>query len=302
MGLVGADGIAPVAPGLRALAQTTGSAPFLSLPTLLWLDASDGALRIFCWTGVALAVLLICDVAPALCLVLLWAEYLSLVTVGQEFLAFQWDSLLLETGFLAVFVAPWRFRPRLAQPSEPPAVFRWLLWLLLFRLVFSSGLVKLLSGDPAWRGLTALTFHYETQPLPTWPAWYAHQLPAWFHRLSAVVMFAIELIAPILIAGPRRLRHLAAALLIALQALIALTGNYAYFNLLTVALCLFLFDDAALAAILGGLALREPESRSSASCRSSVSWIAASGARPRSVGSPGWCSRSTSRTATGSSR
>jgi hypothetical protein len=138
-------------------------------------------------------------------------------------------------------------------------VFRWLLWFLLFRLVFSSGLVKLLSGDPAWRGLTALTFHYETQPLPTWPAWYAHQLPGWFHRLSAVVMFAIELIAPFLIAGPRRLRHLGAALLIALQALIALTGNYAYFNLLTVALCLFLFDDAALAPVLRGLPLREPE-------------------------------------------
>ena len=125
--------------------------------------------------------------------------------------------------------------------------------------MFSSGLVKLLSGDPAWRGLTALTFHYETQPLPTWPAWYAHQLPVWFHRFSAVVMFAIELIAPFLIAGPRRLRHLAGALLIALQGLIALTGNYAYFNLLTVALCLFLFDDAALAPVLGRLPLREPE-------------------------------------------
>jgi lipase maturation factor 1 len=259
VGLVGADGIAPVAPGLRALAQTTGSARFFSLPTLFWLDASDGALRTFCWAGVAVAVLLICDVAPAFCLVLLWAGYLSLVTVGQEFLSFQWDSLLLEAGLLAVFVAPWRFRPRLAQPSEPPAVFRWLLWFLLFRLVFSSGLVKLLSGDPAWRGLTALTFHYETQPLPTWPAWYAHQLPAWFHRFSEVVMFAIELIAPFLIAGPRRLRHLAGGLLIALQALIALTGNYAYFNLLTVALCLLLFDDAALAPILGRLALREPE-------------------------------------------
>ncbi len=138
MGLVGADGIAPVAPGLRALAETTGPARFRVLPTLLWFDASDGALQSFCWAGTALAVLLICDVAPAFCLILLWAAYLSLVTVGQEFLAFQWDSLLLETGFLAVFVAPWRFRPRLARPGEPPAVCRWLLWFLLFRLVFSS--------------------------------------------------------------------------------------------------------------------------------------------------------------------
>ncbi|MFI5005917.1 MAG: lipase maturation factor family protein [Solirubrobacterales bacterium] len=258
VGLVGADGIAPVAPGLRALAETAGPARFHALPTLLWLDASDGALRALCWAGAGLAILLICDVAPALCLILLWAAYLSLVTVGQDFLAFQWDSLLLEAGFLAVFVAPWRLRPRLAQPGEAPAVFRWLLWFLLFRLVFSSGLVKLLSGDPAWRGLTALTFHYETQPLPTWPAFYAHHLPEWFHRFSAVVMFAVELIAPFLIPGPRRVRQLGGALMVALQALIALTGNYAYFNLLTVALCLFLFDDAALAPILRRLPLRDP--------------------------------------------
>ena len=251
---MGSDGIAPVAPALERIAAAVGLERFYLVPTVLWLDASDGAMRALCWSGVGLAVMLILDVAPALCLGLLWAAYLSLVTVGQDFLAFQWDSLLLETGFLAVFLVPWRLRPLLRQPSEPPPLFRWLLWLLLFRLMFSSGLVKLLSGDPTWRDLTALTIHYETQPLPPWTAWYAHQLPAWFHRLSAAIMFAIELLVPFLIAAPRRLRHGGAVLLIAFQVLVAATGNYAFFNLLTVALCFFLFDDAALAPRLGWLA------------------------------------------------
>ncbi len=247
MGLVGSDGIAPVGPALERIAGAVGLERFYVVPTVLWLDASDGAMRALCWSGVVLAVLLILDVAPALSLGLLWAAYLSLVTVGQDFLAFQWDSLLLETGFLAVFLVPWRLRPRLRQPSDPPPIFRWLLWLLLFRLMFSSGLVKLLSGDPTWRDLTALTVYYETQPLPPWTAWYAHQLPAWFHRLSAAIMFAVELLVPFLIAAPRALRHAGSVLLIAFQVLIAATGNYAFFNLLAGALCLLLFDDAVLA-------------------------------------------------------
>ncbi len=246
VGLVGSQGIAPAAPALERIAGAAGPDRLRLVPTLLWLDASDGAMRALCWSGVGLAVLLILDVAPALCLGLLWGAYLSLVTVGQDFLAFQWDGLLLETGFLAVFLAPWRLRPRLAQPSEPPAPFRWLLWFLLFRLMFSSGLVKLLSGDPTWRDLTALTMHYETQPLPPWTAWYAHQLPAWFHRLSAAIVFGFELVVPFLIAAPRRWRHAGSVLLIVFQALIAASGNYAFFNLLTVALSLFLLDDAAL--------------------------------------------------------
>jgi hypothetical protein len=245
-GLVGASGIAPAAPALTRIAGAVGLERLYLVPTLFWLDASDGAMRALCWSGVVLAVLLILDVAPALCLSLLWAAYLSLVTVGQDFLAFQWDGLLLETGFLAIFLAPWRLRPRLRQTSDPPALFRFLLWFLLFRLMFSSGVVKLLSGDPTWRDLTALTVHYETQPLPPWTAWFAHRLPAWFHRLSAAVMFGIELVVPFLIAAPRRWRHAGSVVLVAFQALIAATGNYAFFNLLTMALCLFLLDDAVL--------------------------------------------------------
>jgi hypothetical protein len=113
----------------------------------------------------------------------------------------------------------------------------------LFRLTFSSGAVKLLSGDPTWRNLTALNYHYETQPLPVWASWYVHQLPQWFQKLSVVGMFGLELFAPFLIFAPRRLRFIGCALLLFLQNLILGTGNYTFFNWLAIALCLTLLDD-----------------------------------------------------------
>src|SRR2546429_79937 len=125
-----------------------------------------------------------------------------------------------------------------------PTLF-WLLRWLLFRLMFSSGAVKLLSGDPTWRNLTALEYHYWTQPLPTWIGWYANLLPAWCQQLSCALMFAIELGAPCLIWGGSIPRRIAFASLVALQILILLTGNYCFFNLLTIALCVLLLDDAA---------------------------------------------------------
>ena len=116
--------------------------------------------------------------------------------------------------------------------------------------MFESGLVKLVSHDPTWRNLTALNFHYETQPLPTWIGWYAHQLPEQFQKASTVAMFVIELFVPFLIFAPRRIRLFAASALALLQVLIFLTGNYCFFNLLTLALCLLLLDDAALSWVL----------------------------------------------------
>ena len=120
----------------------------------------------------------------------------------------------------------------------------WLMRWLLFRLMFLSGAVKLLSGDPTWRNLTALEYHYWTQPLPTPLAWYAAQLPAWFQRFSVVMVFAVELVVPFLIFAPRRIRHVVAGLIVSLELLIALTGNYAFFNLLTILLCILLLDDS----------------------------------------------------------
>jgi hypothetical protein len=204
---------------------------------------------VLCGAGVVFASLLFAGIAPALCLALLWALYLSLSCAGQIFFSFQWDTLLLETTLLALFVAPWSLLP-LWRACEPPRVGRWLLWWLLFRLMFLAGVVKLSSGDSTWRNLTALTFHYETQPLPTSLGWYAHQLPAWWHRASCAGMFVLELIVPFFLFGPRFLRHNAALLVIALMVGVALSGNYTFFNLLAIALALFCFDDTAWKTVL----------------------------------------------------
>jgi predicted DCC family thiol-disulfide oxidoreductase YuxK len=254
-GLVGSRGITPAKTSMTLVrqqmdAQRIGLDRYHLFPTLCWLSSSDSYLNLQCAVGAALAVLLILGIAPAPCLFLLWLIYLSLSTVCVEFLSFQWDILLLQTGFLAIFLAPLQLWPRPGREAPPSRVVLWLLRWLLFQLMFESGCVKLASGDPTWRHLTALNFHYETQPLPTWIAWYAQQLPGWAQRWSTIVMFAIELVVPFLIFAPRRLRRIACGALVFLQGLIMLTGNYCFFNLLTIALCLLLLDDAALKALV----------------------------------------------------
>jgi len=248
IGLAGSDGIMPAKQILQAYVQNIpGPARFYAAPTLCWSSAEDGFLRFQCVAGVVLAILLILGIAPAPCLFLLWLIYLSLSVVCTVFLGFQWDALLLEAGLLAIFFAPLRLWPNLPRERPPSRLALWLLRCLLFKLMFLSGVVKLVSNDVTWRNLTALTVHYETQPLPTWTAWYVHQLPIWAHKVSCVAMFGVELIVPFFIFLPRRIRFVAFWLFVALQLVIALSGNYTFFNLLTVVLCLPLLDDRALA-------------------------------------------------------
>ena len=245
-GLIGHDGILPADQIMASAHALTGLKRFWLLPTLAWAGTSDGFLQALCIAGGAMASLLVAGLLPSVVLPLLWLTYLSLSIVCRDFLGFQWDTLLLETGFLAIFLAPLTRRERLRHLIDPPRVAVWLMLWLLFRLMVGSGAVKLTSGDPAWRNLTALAFHFETQPIPTPVAWYAHRFPLWVLKASTIVMFAIEICVPVLIVAPRRLRALAFVPLAGFQALIALTGNYAFFNLLTAALCLFLLDDTAL--------------------------------------------------------
>ena len=245
-GLIGGNGILPAGEYLETVRERIGPERYRLLPTLCWLNSSDGFLHFLCGGGTLLSVLLILGVTPIPVSIGLWAFYLSLTTVGQDFLSFQWDILLLETGFLAIFFAPLQITPRFSRESPPSPTVLWLLRWLLFRLMFASGVVKLMSGDETWHNLTALNYHYETQPLPTWIGWYAHQLPEWFQKMSVVGMFAIELAVPFLIFAPRRLRFLACGALIALQLLIIATGNYCFFNLIAIALCILLLDDAFL--------------------------------------------------------
>jgi hypothetical protein len=201
-------------------------------------------LYLLCGLGVGLGILVMLGLLPALNLLVLWTLYLSFATVCQPWLGFQWDNLLLETGFLSVWLAPLTLHDRLRRALPPSPLALWSLRWLLIRLMFASGMVKLSSGEATWRNLTALVYHYETQPLPTWIGWYAHQLPMAWQWASTLVMFGIELVVPWLILAPRRLRLIACGCLVALQLLIAATGNYGFFNLLTLLLCLLLCDDA----------------------------------------------------------
>ena len=248
-GLIGSNGILAADQYLTAVRQQVGTAGYHLVPTLFWLYPSDLFLHILCAGGVVLSLVLIAGFFPPLTLAGLWIFYLSLVSVGQVFLSFQWDVLLLEIGLLAIFFAPLQIRDTLSRASQPSIAFLWLLRWLLFRLMFASGFVKLAS-DEVWRNLTALNFHYETQPLPTSIGWYVHQLPEWFHKISVIGMFAVELVVPFLIFAPRRLRTAGCLGLVGLQVLIILTGNYCFFNLLAIALCLLLIDDVTWKGLL----------------------------------------------------
>lgn len=240
-GLIGKSGILPANEFLTAAFGQLGRQAWYEVPSLCWVFGTGRFVGVLCASGIVLSILLFLDLAPALCLGLLWACYLSLVSAGQIFFDFQWDALLLEATLIAIFLVPWTLRR--GASYDPHRLARYLAWWLLFRLMFLSGVVKLTSGDPAWRHLTALSFHYQTQPLPTPLAWYANLLPAWFQIASCAVMFAVELGCPLLIPAPRRYRHAGVVAIMAFQAVIALTGNYAFFNLLTIGLCLTCLDD-----------------------------------------------------------
>src|SRR5205809_1712046 len=251
-GLVGSDGVSPVNQFLPAVYERFGRSAYSLLPTLCWFNSSNSFLHFLCSGGVVLSLLLIVGIAPALSLVALFVFYLSLILAGQTFLSFQWDILLLETGFLSIFLAPWRIWPRelfwwpgAAIPATAvsrPALF--LLKFLLFKLMLMSGVVKLTSGDDCWWNLTALDYHYWSQPLPTLFGSWADKSPEWFKHFSVAFCIVVESIVPFFIWAPRRLRLIAAGLMIFLQLVIALTGNYCFFNLLTIALCFLLIDDS----------------------------------------------------------
>jgi predicted DCC family thiol-disulfide oxidoreductase YuxK len=298
-GLVGANGILPVSDYLRFARDEVGPRAILLLPTLCWLDSSNAFLHFLCGSGVVLSILLILGLGPIICLVLLLISYLSLTIAGQTFLNFQWDILLLETGFLAIFFAPATRWMRAKTQAPVSRVGLFLLKLLLFKLMFMSGVVKLTTPlDDSWWNLTALDYHYWSQPLPTVFAWFADKNPEWFKKFSVAFCLVVEIVVPFFIWAPRRLRLGAAALIIALQLVIAITGNYCFFNLLTIVLCFLLIDDGvrgigrwpmvrarhrtSLPDVRGGLAFHRLEADATKELRpplsrvfANVQWIAA---------------------------
>jgi predicted DCC family thiol-disulfide oxidoreductase YuxK len=239
-GLIGSHGILPLTELVADARRVLGTERFFVMPMVFWWSASDFAIQAVCWSGAALSLLLACNLLPRLSLALLYVLYLSLLYAGQAFMSYQWDVFLLETGFLAL----------LMSFATVPGI--WLMRWLLFRFMFMSGLVKLLSGDPNWWNLSALSYHFLTQPLPTPLAWYAAHLPSAVLKFMCASTFFIELVLPFLIFAPRRLRFLAAWGFVLLESCILVTGNYNWFNLQTLLLCLTLFDDAALRRALPG--------------------------------------------------
>src|SRR6266540_3633907 len=257
-GLVGSNGMSPVSQFLPAAREQLGREAYSLLPTLCWFNSSNVFLHFLCGGGVVLSLLLIFEIAQVLCLIALFVFYLSLTIAGQTFLRFYWDILLLETGFLSIFLAPWQLRPKRGRKPPVSRAALFLLKLLLFKLMVMSGVVKLTSGDDSWgwldhsfhwSALTALDYHYWSQPLPTIFAWWADKSPEWFKHFSVAFCLVVEIIVPFFIWAPRRPRLIAAGLMIFLQLVIALTGNYCFFNVLTIALCLLLIDDVVAAAL-----------------------------------------------------
>lgn len=246
-GISGSRGISPAS---KLFASVREHLTFSDFPSVFWLGASDAGLHFVCSLGIALSVALVFGVAPRLLLIALWFLYLSIVSAGEVFMSFQWDILLIETAMLAALFAPMRLLVRHSEHDPENRGSLFLLRLLLFRLMFASGLVKWRSGDGAWRDMTATTFHYWTQPLPGPLSVYAHFQPVWLHQAQCAVMFVIELVLPFFIFAPRAIRIWIFVPLVAFQLAIAFTGNYGFFSLLTIALCFTLLDDRALLRVL----------------------------------------------------
>lgn len=257
LALNGAQGVVPTIELLNEAAVQLGPDCVFYLPTLAWLDGSDQFLLCIAYGGVIASLFVLAGILTGPFLILLAVLWLSLVNGGGEFTGFQSDGMLVEATFLTLFFAPWQFfEPHLPVPLRwrrqiaPPLVAIWLLRFLLFRLMFAAGAVKLLSGDPTWADLTALQYHFETQPIPTPLAWYVHQLPPPVLKFGVIATLVSELVAPVLIFTTRNLRYVAAVLMSALHVMILLTGNYTFLNWLAICLCIPVLDDRPFMRIL----------------------------------------------------
>lgn len=239
LALFGKEGISPITSYVH-LIKTRLSRPLLQIPTLFFYRSDDQMLQWSVYLGIILSVIALLGILPSICFVLLWVIYFSFYNVGSPFLRFQWDGLLLEVGFAACFVS-------LATP--PPALIMIWLWVLLFRFLFASGLVKLRSGCPEWASYKAMDYHFETQPLPNIGGYFTHNLLKPIMEWVTLGVFFFELVVPFLLLGNAMIRMIGGVLSLCFQFLIMATGNYAFFNLLTIALIASVFDNVYLSWI-----------------------------------------------------
>ena len=231
--LLGERGLTPVPRFLRAVS-------FRRAPSLFHWRYSDRMLAAVAWTGVAVAAACVAGLpeqGPLLVSMLawtvLWVLYLSIVNVGQIWYGFGWESLLLEAGFLAIFLG--------ATATGPPVLILWALRWLLFRLEFGAGLIKL-RGDPCWRDLTCLRYHHETQPMPNRLSRWFHHLPPSLHRVEVLANHGTQLVVPWFLFAPQPLAAGAATVVMVTQGWLVLSGNFSWLNVLTMTLAFAALD------------------------------------------------------------
>lgn len=239
--LMGERGLLPIP---RFLARTS----FRSAPSIFHLHYSDRFFAIVCWVGAAISAALVAGVgdmvplwAVMLAWLLLWVLYLSIVNVGQTWYSFGWESLLLEAGFLAIFLGN--------DHIAPPVLVLWLARWLLFRVEFGAGLIKL-RGDRCWRDLTCLYYHHETQPMPGPLSWFFHHLPRPLHRIEVAGNHFAQLVVPFALFAPQPVASCAAAIVIVTQLWLVLSGNFAWLNWVTIVLAASAISDSAAATVL----------------------------------------------------
>jgi hypothetical protein len=239
--LVGEHGLLPAPLFMKEV-------PFRNAPSLFYLFPNDHAFRAAAWVGLVLSCLALTGISERyglwfsmLIWALLWAVYLSFVNIGQTFYGFGWESMLLEAGFLTIFLGSNNVAPR--------TIGLWLVRWMEFRVMFGAGLIKL-RGDNCWKDLTCLDYHYETQPMPNPLSWYFHHMPAWTHSGGVLFNHFVELVVPFAYFLPQPIATVAGALTIAFQALLMLSGNLSFLNLLTIVLAIPLIDGRLLAAVL----------------------------------------------------
>ena len=242
-GLIGPHGVLPAAETLAGIAQSLGPLRFWYVPTLFWLSADSPTLIAICWAGMLASLLVVVNVWPRGCLLVCFVCFLSFVTAAGDFSGYQSDSMLLEAGFLSLFLSPGGVRPGWGAANPPSRASLYLLLWEWFRIYFQSGAVKLLSGDASWRNLTAMYEYYQNGPLPTWVGWYLQHLPHWFHTATAGATLLMELVLVFLAFGTRHMRIACFAVVTLWQAGVILTANYAFLNYLVLVLAFLLLDD-----------------------------------------------------------
>ncbi len=245
LGMSGSGGILPASQYLHAL-HGIGNQRFWFAPTVLWWSSSDHALVALVWVGLLASILVTINVLPRPALTVCWVCFLSWIAVSQDFGMYQSDGMLLEAGLLAMLIAPTGVRPGWgARSLASRAALLLLLW-EWFRIYFESGVVKLASGDPTWRNLTAMDEYYQNGPLPTWIGWYLGHLPFGFHKFTAALTLVMELVLVFLAFLPRTWRIACFVVVTVWQVGVIATANYAFLNYLVLVLGFLLLDDRAL--------------------------------------------------------